>query len=180
MVISKNRIKHILKYKNRKQSKKKIKKIKNKKYNSFRKKKKNLRIHTIKNDNKKPKRKAKRKAKRIKSYIHKDGHNKKTNLIIYKDTFKISNNLNKYILPTINEEENLFQIGGDTLQNKAIEDANNDTEEVTEEVTNNDTEEVTNNDTELKPGKFGKFFEIGFLFNSSENLNITVLSDEDV
>ena len=47
MVISKNRIKHILKHKHKKQSKKKYKKKKKKKKNSFKKKKKNFKKKKI-------------------------------------------------------------------------------------------------------------------------------------
>ena len=117
MIFSKNRIKHILKSKHKKQSKKKFKKRKkNKKnHNSFRKKKRNLRIQTIKNVKHK-KRIAKKKRK---AYIHKGGQ--KLNIIHnFKNNFDHSNKLNKYILPVVYEEEwyeNAFiQYGGNVTE----------------------------------------------------------------
>ena len=112
MTLSKNRIKQLLKSKNKKQTKKNIKKKKKyKNHNSFRKKRKNLRTQTIKNVKKH--RPAK---KRRKAYIHKIGHNKISIMDNIKNNFSHRNKLNKYILPVIYEEYEsdnaLMQFGG--------------------------------------------------------------------
>ena len=282
MIFSKNRIKHILKSKNKKQTKKNLKKNKRKKknHNSFRKKKRNLRIQTIKH-NKHKRRIAKKKRK---AYIHKGGQKIKI-VHNYKNNFNHTNNLNKYILPIIYEEEeykNAFnQYGGDEPGEASADDKNKENEVKVEKPTQetpvenatdtNDTGKTTNADEEnnsnndydtqghseklidarnndltdpeikidklqdeiqdakkqeeidkareegrrdgivegqntnapsgdapsgdapsgdappsdapsgeLSKVKFQNFFEIGFLFNESEDLKIRVLSDEDV
>ena len=112
MILSKNRIKNILKSKNKKQTKKKLKRKKKrreKKYNSFRKKKKNLRLQTIKNHNKKRIAKKKRKA-----YIHTGGSTTKLNIDTHiVSSFNYFSNLNKYIFSNPYQSQFVLRGGAD-------------------------------------------------------------------
>jgi len=118
MILSKNRIKNILKSKNKKQTKKKLKRKKKrreKKYNSFRKKKKNLRLQTIKNHNKNRIAKKKRKA-----YIHTGGSTTKLNIDSHiVSSFNYFNNLNKYFFSNPYQSQFVLRGGGNGVKTRS-------------------------------------------------------------
>ena len=155
MIISKNRIKYILKSKHKKQTKKRkknkrVKKIINKKNTSFRKNKPvNLRLQTIKVRKRKPGKKRKHRKKR-KAYIHKGKKYK----ILYniKNNYTQTNKLNDFIIP-VNK-----QYGG----------------------VGDEDDEDDENEYRFPKNKFLKFLNIDFLFDFSEDIEIKILADSDI